>query len=136
MSESDLGWLELGKGAVKYPYTVASTRPNIKDKIYWIEYNFKRKKDAFRTERREAKVLRIIAGHIYVDEAPVSGASGGCAFNEAGEVVGIISGAYAVGTFARANVGVFVGIYGDWMPNRPKVKEETHADDDADVSGN
>ena len=117
--EADVGLLILGPSPVEF-YRLAEHAPKLKDKIFWIEYNDKKVNDAFRTEVREAEVVRVVAGHIYTDDAPVPGASGGCAFNEANEVVGIIVAGWGVGYTHNPNVGGIAATYGIWRPELPE----------------
>ena len=119
-SETDIGWMRISsRNEVKY-YEIAEHGPSIEDKVYWIEYNFKKSRDAFRTERREAKVTRIVAGHIFTEDAPTGGASGGCVFNESGKVIAIVSAGWSIGFTHEPNVGMFVSIYGPWKPKPPE----------------
>jgi hypothetical protein len=135
-SEVDLGWIKVGPDPVTF-YEVSNIPPVEDDKIFWVEYNTKKEKNAFETERRESRVLRVVAGHIYMKDPPKSGASGGCLFNESGKVVGIVTSGWYVGFTREPNVGGAVGVWGKWLPDRPKslieVEEEdaTSTDDDA-----
>lgn len=118
----DLGWLYT-EVKVK-PYRVAEVGPVEDDKVFWIEYNLDKKKDVFKTEFRDARFIREVAGVIFVDESPQSGASGGCAFNEAGEVIGIITSGWKIGSTYDPNVGGIAAVYGEWLPKPPDVNKE------------
>ncbi len=95
-------------------YQVAGMPPEPKEKVHWYEFNLNSKKDYFKQERRDAKILRTISGHIVFDKSPVGGASGSCLLNEREEVVGIVIWSL------RRGVGVAVSIVDKWQP---KVKE-------------
>ena len=78
------------------------------EKVYWYQYNYGHKK-VLQVSKREAIIERTIAGHIVTSNPPIKGASGGCLFNEAAEVVGIITWAFTHG-------GVAVNLTGQWWP--------------------
>jgi len=59
--------------------------------VYWFEYEYSSMEDMLRQVRRNAVVNRLVAGHVVFNAEPTAGSSGGCLFNEADEVVGIIS---------------------------------------------
>jgi hypothetical protein len=56
--------------------------------------------------------MRIVAGHIVLDESPTSGASGGCVYNAAGEVVGLVT--FGMQTFDMERVGGVTALYEEW----------------------
>lgn len=60
-------------------------------RVWWIEYNFREKIRAYNWLVREAKVINTRADHIVLSQPATPGASGTCVFNDANEVVGIIS---------------------------------------------
>jgi len=78
------------------------------EKVYWYQYNYANKR-VLQVSKREAIIERTIAGHIVMSNPPARGASGGCLFNEANEVVGII-------TWAFDTAGVAVNLTGQWWP--------------------
>ena len=94
-------------------YRVAATAPIPKEKVHWYEFNFHNRKEFLRQERREAKVLRTVAGHIVFDKGPVNGASGSCLLNEREEVVGIVIWTFYV---RGKSVGVAASIVDEWNP--------------------
>ena len=96
-------------------YRVAATEPTEKEKVHWYEFNFHNRKDFLRQERREAKVLRTVAGHIVFDKGPTGGASGSCLLNEREEVVGIVIWSIPM-RGKRGNVGVAASIVNEWNP--------------------
>ena len=81
----DLGTLSL-KGDDPVYYVRASTLPKEDDKVYWLEFKDK----DYLPEVRDAKVMYSVAGYVFFDKIPSSGASGSCLLNSAGEVVGIV----------------------------------------------
>lgn len=84
----DLVRLTLVGGEVSYLATGAT--PVAGDRVHWFEYDFRTTANAYRSRRRVAEVLRVVAGHIIFNAAPVPGASGTCLVNTNGEVVGIV----------------------------------------------
>jgi len=103
---ADIAILELANPPGIYAVR-AMEPPNVGDTITWVEYDWREPADAFKDRHRSAKVLRLVGGAIIMDEVPVSGASGGCAYNAAGEVVGLV-------TFSIAGAGGVTGIWGPW----------------------
>lgn len=83
------------------------------EKVWWTEFSFDGDK-IFSSERKKAKVLRSVAGHIVFDKAPEGGASGACLMNEAGRVVGIVVWRWPAGGTQRK--GVAVDLTGSWRP--------------------
>ncbi len=65
--------------------------PSDGDTVYWKEYDFRTAKRAYKPRLRSAKVVNGLAGHIFLDKPPTSGASGSCAFDDNFDVIGIIS---------------------------------------------
>jgi len=80
---ADLAWLDVTLGDTPI-YNRRAQDVSIGDKIYWFEYD-----KSLHKEKVSSKVVQIIAGHIATKRPFASGASGGCIFNEANEVVGI-----------------------------------------------
>lgn len=85
----------------------ATAPPAPGDRVTWIEYRWTGR-DAMAEKRVEARVLRVVAGHLVVDHEPVPGASGGCGWNDEGEVVGIV--VWGLGLSA-GKAGVLVGAW-------------------------
>lgn len=124
--ETDLGWLELIPGPVGY-YQVTQTAPKVDDKVYWVEYDLKSKDNAFGPKVRSSKIVRIVAGNFFFNDGPTSGSSGGCVFNEEGEVLGVLSAAWTIGSNYSHTHGQAIAIWGPWLPNVPaalKSKED------------
>ena len=101
----DIAVLYVKSGAVNY-YKLGST-PKNNDRVYWREYDF----DDIVLDKMlaESQVVHLLAGHIIMADAPRQGASGGCLFNEEGEVIGIT-------VWSVSDGGVTVSITGFWNP--------------------
>jgi len=93
-------------------YAELGDKPEEGDKIHWLEYDFKKRKNIFDDRWRDAKVIKVIFGDVLLDDHVVRGASGGCAFNEDGKVIGIVT--YGRTTGDRKTSTGITGIWGDW----------------------
>jgi len=122
-TEVDLGWMRVRKPLTHY-YKMSERTPKVDDEITWVDYNFDKKGKALQPDIRTARIVTISAGHFIVDDGPVSGSSGGCVWNEYGEVIGIVSSAWTIGSNYKPNAGGMAAVYGEWMPEFPKMKEE------------
>ena len=78
----------------------------------WVEYDFRTQEQAFERRYRTEKVTRIIAGHVILEETPTGGASGGCAYNAAGEVFGLMT--FGMGTQDFGVAGGITALWGAW----------------------
>lgn len=135
LMEADLGWVFLFPPVTVY-YPFAKERPKRGDKIYWIEYETKDQDKVFQSRIRESEIITVRAGHIFTKRTIRHGASGGCAWNEAGEVIGISVKSFRFGYSGDA--GGFVGVWGKWSPKKPEPKpaeepEEEDGDTDLDA---
>jgi hypothetical protein len=110
---ADLGSLKLRSGSVNY-YERATKAPVVGDRLWLLGFDTSSKSKAFAPRVVDAKVVRVIAGHLFLDDFGKPGSSGSCVFNESGEVVGINSGGNHLDGDV-AIVGRVVGIYGDWL---------------------
>lgn len=101
----DIAVLSLQSGDVSY-YKLGAT-PEAGDTVYWREYDFE--EVALAEVFVETTVEHIVAGHVVTTDYPNQGASGGCLFNEEGEVIGIV-------VWSLMSGGVSVSITGVWHP--------------------
>ena len=93
-------------------------KPEIGDKVYWVEYNFEDPDEAMRRVERRAEVSNVVAGYITADKEVVPGASGGCVYNEAGQVVGLVTFGMGLGR-GRSAIGI-TGLWGKWFTDVAK----------------
>jgi S1-C subfamily serine protease len=110
---SDLAVMAVRPGQVVRPYLRASEAPQIGERVWYIGYDWSGKGKAFAEKVIDAKVIRIVAGHLILDEAGEVGSSGSCVLNQAGEVVAINSFGRQVGVGEEVE-GV-VGVWGPWL---------------------
>jgi S1-C subfamily serine protease len=92
--------------------TLAKAAPEIGDVVRWVEYDFRKLDKVFHGRVREGKIVTNWAGHVVLDEDITRGASGGCAYNEAGEIVGLMT--FGVNTEDRKIGAGIVALWGDW----------------------
>ena len=106
-------------GTLEYPpaFLPATTAPAIGAKIYWIEYDFRKNRSAYRMRGRGSSIISNVAGYLILADPVTPGASGGCAYNEDGEVVGLIT--FYNKTDDRKKVGGITALYGDWWNDLP-----------------
>ena len=77
-------------GGAVLTYYEMGPEPTPGEVVYWWEYAQVAGPDILRAKLRGAPLLRAPAGHLVLSESPVPGASGSCAFNAQGQVVGIV----------------------------------------------
>lgn len=110
---ADLGVMAVRPGSVVRPYPRAAAEPRPGDRVWYVGYDWSGKKRAFAEKVYHAEVIRVVAGHLVLDEAGDVGSSGSCVLNQAGEVVAINTWGRQVGMGDEVE-GV-VGIWGDWL---------------------
>lgn len=89
-------------------YLTRGESPQPGDEIKWYEYRYD-EGAVLGVTRRSAKVERLRAGHIVIDQAVAQGASGGCLLDSTDSVVGVV-----IWTFDTT--GVAVDLTGSWWP--------------------
>ena len=108
---SDLAVVKLDKEP-PFGYADLGPEPKIGDRLRWVEYDFRRASKAYQPRGRSGKVVSVFAGLIVIEAEATKGASGGCAYNDANEVVGLIS--YKKETDDEKWVTGIAGLYGEW----------------------
>jgi hypothetical protein len=109
----DLGELKVIAGTPSF-YRHAELEPEPGSVLHWIEYDYQAKTKAYAPIRREAHLVRNLAGHLIINKTPVRGASGSCLFNSENDVVGIVVWSVRVGV--SDYIGIAVSISGPWWP--------------------
>jgi len=122
-ADRDLGVFNLAKGVPFKPSKIALRSPYPGERIWIRGYELRNKKAALSMRLWHTKVLQSIAGHLILEDPVDHGTSGGCAYDERGDLVGIASSQYMIGN--RRNDGfiqrlvdaelitIVVGIWGD-----------------------
>ena len=95
----DIGFMNLTSGDTPLFHPFADTFPLKGDRIHWYEYDYRQ---GVQPVRRQARVTSTVAGHLSFSPGPSSGASGGCVYNESGEVLAIITWGLGNGTTGLA----------------------------------
>ncbi len=107
---ADLGRVQL-HGSIPQ-YAILGPSPKIGDRIRWVEYDWRKRDKWFQPRGVEAKVTSIYAGIVILDREAAQGASGGCAYNDAGEAIGLM--AYVFAAEDGKNGTAVVGFWGGW----------------------
>lgn len=105
----DLALLQTAGPVFPAWYQVAAESPSVGDKVFLLGYDWSKAKKAMADDEIEAKVTRIVAGHIQFVPSGVGGSSGSCLLNERGEVVGINEGSWPTDDGIG---GMAVGVWG------------------------
>ena len=85
---------------------------DVTETLYFYDYDYSTKEDAFSLTLQRATLVREIGGHIIFDVSPAHGSSGGCLFNDVGDAVGIV--VWIIGTDDAEHVGVGLRFPEDW----------------------
>lgn len=88
-------------------YVVASTIPSRGEVVYFVGFNWSKKR-AFEPREVKAKVIGMVAGQLIYDETAGPGGSGSCVLNAAGEVVAIHVATMNVGPGDNVGIGVLI----------------------------
>jgi hypothetical protein len=91
---------------------LASAEPAIGNWVWWEEYDWSSRANAYQRVIRSGRVSRVFAGHIAVAAEVAGGASGGCLVNAAGETVGIVY--LGLTTNDKRETLTAVGVFGAW----------------------
>lgn len=62
----------------------------VTERVYFFSYTYTAGPNVFKSEGHWATILHRTARHAMLDIEPTEGSSGGCLFNERGEVIGVI----------------------------------------------
>lgn len=109
----DLARVMPHRGTFPRHYEIAATPPAVGDRVWFIGYDFRNRRDALAERVFEAKVLRNVAGTLVFYPPGTHGSSGSCVLDAVGRVVGV---AYAGLSIAVQDaVGLAVGVWGDLL---------------------
>lgn len=92
-------------------YPVARSAPAVGEKVWFLGYDYRKAKDAYKPRAFEVRVVNVVAGTVFYHPTGPRGSSGSCVLNAAGEVVAINRGG---GDLDNGDaVGIGVGVWGD-----------------------
>jgi len=86
--------------------------PSQGEAIYWQQFNMD--SNPMRQEIQRGRVTDVGPGHFAFEPEPKNGASGGCVFNELGDVLGVV--VWGLGENFASRDGVAVTLSGKWWP--------------------
>jgi trypsin-like peptidase len=90
--ESDLAVIMRADGKPwEHPYQLAQSAPEPDARVYIRGYDKSGKRKAFGPKTTRGKVLRRVADNLILDEDSLTGSSGGCVLNEAGEILSTVA---------------------------------------------
>lgn len=93
-------------------YASLGPKPQVGDKITWIEFDLRKRKNILKSRERKGKVVFVVAGHVLLDQDITQGASGGCAFDKNGHVVGLMT--FGMNTRDYKTAAGITGLWGKW----------------------
>ncbi len=91
----------------------ATEAPAEGDEVSWYEYDLRKNEDAYKRRRRTTRVVTDFAGTLVLKDKATTGASGGCLFNEVGEVVGLMT--FQIPTDDGKRGTGIAGIWAHWF---------------------
>lgn len=94
-------------------YPIASKAPEVGEKVWFLGYDWRKRRDAFSPRTFSAEVIRVRAGHLVFYRPGVAGSSGSCVVNAQGEAVAVNQGGHPIDDGLSEGVGFAVGI---WPP--------------------
>ena len=120
----DLGYVAPWRGAFPTWYRVSKDAPKPGDRLWFLGWDFRKRKDAFAPRVFQSEVLRVRNGHVIMTPAGVPGTSGSCVLNQHGEVVAINSAGMELED--KSQVGIAVGVWGDLLDIGRGREEDVH----------
>lgn len=108
---ADLAVVKLDKEP-PFGYGKLGAKPQPGDEVFWVEYDWRKQEDIFAQRGRRATVLRTTMGMVILNDPVNLGASGGCAYNINGDIVGLMTAWYDTDD-GKSSAGV-EGLWGDW----------------------
>jgi len=93
-------------------YKRASEPPAVGERLWLLAYDWRSRKAIYADRVMSGRVLRVVAGHIMLDEEVPGGASGSCVLNEAGDVVGVVT--WGQRTEDQRTAAVAAAVFGEW----------------------
>ena len=103
----DLGFMLVDSGDQPFYHDFAKAFPLKGDRIHWYEYDYSQ---GVQMVRQRGRVVTTLSGHLSFTPGPSSGASGGCIYNEAGDVLAVVT--WRLGDGATGLAPLVLGRYG------------------------
>jgi len=95
-------------------YEVVPGPPQVGEKLYFVGYDWRNRKNAFAERVYEVTVLRVLGVSLILDKAGAEGSSSSCLVNTKGQAVAV--NAWGPKMDSQEEVGVAIGIWGEWNP--------------------
>lgn len=113
LADADLALLQVVSGQVGREFAVTPAPPRPGDRVFVRGFHSENRRTVLGGRTVTTKVTRIEAGHVIFEDDALGGSSGGCVFNERGEVVGINAASISTDT-KDSRAGSAVGLWGAW----------------------
>lgn len=98
-------------GSFPRTYQVAKDPPEVGERLWFVGYDYRKPKDAYKPRVFVVEVVNVFAGIVLYSPTGLRGSSGSCVLNARGEVVAINRGG---GDLDDGNViGMGIGVWGD-----------------------
>jgi len=120
----DAGFLKVDEDSAPFPswYEFAMKAPEIGERLWWVGYDWRKRKDAGVLRLFTGRVVSLRGGMVFMDTETTPGSSGSCVLNSEGKIVAVTVWSIALDDQARA--AVFVGMYPPWFDSNKKKAEE------------
>jgi len=110
-NHADLATVVLDKEP-PFGYAKLAAKPQPGDDVLWMEYDWRKQDDYYAQRGRKSTVIRTTLGLVLLKDPPSNGASGGCAYNINGDVMGLMT--FYDDTEDNKTSGGVVGLWGHW----------------------
>jgi hypothetical protein len=98
-------------------YDRAPAAPRPGDRLWLVEFDWGGEEEAYAEKPVPVRVVRVTAGNVVFRPTAASGSSGSCVLDAAGRLVAIQAWGREV---KGSEVGVAVGVWGEWIPSVEK----------------
>ncbi len=103
-------------------YLLAKEAPELGQTIWWLDYDYRSRKNALKPKQGHGELVEIVAGNIVVARSAVPGSSGGCTLTANGELVAIVDA--RIGLDSQEVAGLGIGVWGNWADELLKTARE------------
>ncbi len=110
-NHADLAEVKLDKDP-PFGYARLGARPIPDMEVFWMEYDWRKQEAIYAQRPRKSTIIRTTMGIAILKDPPSNGASGGCAYNANGDVIGLMT--FYVDTEDHKTSGGVVGLWGQW----------------------